>query len=108
MYPRRVLRDIAEYPNSYGSLGPHDERIETKRYTLCMGQRRSWNTVQRQRFCAEEVVSAGRCAPTEHGLLLYGGAMSRPILQQLGFERVGHVSLLLDEFGTRQSREDPQ
>ena len=55
MYPRRVLRDIAEYPNSYSPLGPHDERIETERYTLCMGQGRSWNTVQRQRFCAEEV-----------------------------------------------------
>lgn len=253
-----MLRDIAEYPNSYGPLGPHDERIETRRYTLCMGQGRSWNTVQRQRFRAEEVdevleevrshlrvrgrdttqweigsaaeprdlvdlllqrgivrdkepfasalvlkteppagpagiiarsvetfeeyaaahevqqvgfeaperseaedralleeswrtsptlmhaawldgalVTAGRCAPTEYGLLLYGGAtlprargrgayralirarwdeavqrrtptlltqggaMSRPILERFGFEQVGHVHLLLDEFGAR-------
>ena len=32
-----MLREIAEYPNSFGPLGPHDERIETDRYTLCMG-----------------------------------------------------------------------
>jgi hypothetical protein len=45
-----VLREIAEYPNSFGPLGPHDERIETPRYTLCIGSGRRWNTVQRQRF----------------------------------------------------------
>jgi GNAT superfamily N-acetyltransferase len=81
------------------------------------------------------MVSAGTCAPTPHGLLLYGGAtrerargrgayrallrarwdevvargtpalmtqagaMSRPILERLGFEPVGHVHMLLDEFG---------
>jgi GNAT superfamily N-acetyltransferase len=80
------------------------------------------------------MVSAGTCAPTPHGLLLYGGAtlkrargrgayrallrarwdeaatretralmtqagaMSRPILERLGFEPVGHVHILLDEF----------
>jgi hypothetical protein len=250
------LREIAEYPNSFGPLGPKDERIETPRYTLCMGQGTRWNTVQRHRFRADEVdevleevrallrargrdrtqweigstaepaglvdlllqrglvrdkefyaiamvlrmepppappdvlsrrvetfeefvaateiqlevfgapedeaaeqrglladrwrespnimhaawhegtiVSAGRCAPTPHGLLLYGGAtrpsargrggyravvrarwdeavargtpalftqageMSLPILERLGFERVGHVHMLLDEFG---------
>jgi hypothetical protein len=27
------------------------------------------------------------------------GAMSRPILERLGFEPVGHVHMLLDEFG---------
>jgi hypothetical protein len=250
-----MLREIAEYPNSFGPLGPHDERIETARYTLCMGIGKTWNTVQRQRFPAEEVdevlsevratlrardrgstqwevgseaeglveallerglvreedplavalvlmaepplpgpglaarrvetfeeyaaanavqweafgateneiaerrglleqgwrdtpnvmhavwldgelVCAGTSAPTEHGLLLYGGAtataargrgayrallrarwdeavargtpalitqggaMSRPILERLGFERVGHVHMLLDEFDT--------
>ena len=82
-----------------------------------------------------EIVCAGISAPTEHGLLLYGGAtvkrargrgaykalnrarwddavargtpalitqggsMSRPILEQLGFERVGEVHMLLDVFG---------
>src|SRR5207237_9839828 len=82
-----------------------------------------------------ELVCAGTAAPTEHGLLLYGGAtvprargrgayrallrtrwddavalgppalitqggsMSRPILERLGFERVGEVHMLLDEFG---------
>jgi GNAT superfamily N-acetyltransferase len=79
------------------------------------------------------IVSAGKCAPISHGLLLYGGAthptargrgayrallrarwdeavargtpalftqagaMSRAILERLGFERVGHVHILLDE-----------
>jgi GNAT superfamily N-acetyltransferase len=253
---RLVLRELAEYPNSFGPLGRGDERIETDRFTLCMGAGRRWNTVQRQRFRADEVdnvldevrsllrarkrdrtqweigsaaeprdlaelllargfvrdkepyavalvltreppagpteivarrvetfdefaaghavqaeafgmpeeeiaesratlterwrdtpnlmhaawlngvmVSAGTCAPTPHGLLLYGGAtrerargrgayrallrarwdeavargtpalmtqagaMSRPILERLGFEPVGHVHMLLDEFG---------
>jgi len=50
-----VLREIAEYPNSFGPLGPSDERIETDRYTLCMGAGTTWNTVQRQRFGAHEV-----------------------------------------------------
>lgn len=253
-----MLREIAEYPNSFGPLGPDDERIETERYTLCTAAARTWNTVQRQRFSAEEVddvleevrsllrargryktqwevgssaeptnlvdlllgrglvrdkdpyaialvlteappspaasivarrvetfeeftaanevqwqafempedevaearallqqrwrqtpsimhaawldgeiVCAGTCAPTPHGLLLYGGAtvsrargrgayrallrarwdeavargtpalitqggsMSRPILEGIGFERVGHVHMLLDDFGQR-------
>ena len=251
-----VLREVAEYPNSFGPLGAVDERIETDRFTLCMGAGSGWNTVQRPRFSAEEVdevlaevrallaergrrrtqweigsaarpsnlvdlllarglvrdrdpytvalvleheppppaagivarrvetfeeyaeanevqwiafetpeheiaegrallrerwretpnimhaawldgvlVSAGTSAPTERGLLLYGGAtlpaargrgayrallrarwdeavargtptlitqggsMSRPILERLGFRRVGHVHVLLDEFG---------
>jgi hypothetical protein len=82
-----------------------------------------------------ELVCTGTSAPTEHGLLLYGGAthprargrgayrallcarwddavalgtpalitqggsMSRPILKRLGFERVGEVHMLLDDFG---------
>jgi hypothetical protein len=251
-----VLREIAEYPNSFGPLGPHDERIETDRYTLWMGTGRTWNTVQRQRLRPNEIddtveevrsllrerdrdstqwevgssatpadlvdrllerglvrdkepyavalvltspppapppelharrvetfaeyaaanavqwkafempaqeieenqalleerwretvnvmhavwldgeiVAAGTAAPTEHGLLLYGGAtllrargrgayrallrarwddavsrgtpalitqggsMSRPILERVGFERVGEVHMLRDEFG---------
>ena len=251
-----MLREVAEYPNSFGPLGPRDERIETARFTLCMGPGTTWNTVQRQRFGAGEVdevlaevrsllrergrtktqweigsaaeppglpelrlerglvhdrdpyavalvlteappagppgiearavetfeefaaatevqweafgtpegeiaearglladrwrdaplvmhaawldgriVSAGTCAATEHGLLLYGGAtrsdargrgayrallrarwdeavargtpalitqggsMSRPILERAGFRRVGHIHMLVDEFG---------
>jgi hypothetical protein len=251
-----VLREIAEYPNSFSPLGPRDERIVTDRYTLCMGRAKSWNTVQRQRMSSDdiddaveevrallrergrdrtqwevgssaeprdlvdrllerglirdkepfavalvltrepppppprvvakrvetfeeyeganavqwdafempeaeieelrpqlpqmwsetvnlqhialidgEVVAAGTSAPTEHGLLLFGGAtkpsargrgayravlharwqdavangtpalitqagsMSRPILERLGFERVGEIHMLLDEFG---------
>ncbi len=79
-----------------------------------------------------ELVCAGTSVPTEHGLLLYGGAtlpdargrgayrallrvrwdeaaargtpalitqggsMSRPILERVGFEAVGHVHMLVD------------
>jgi hypothetical protein len=50
-----VLREVAEYPNSFGPLGPHDERIDTGRYTLWIGTGMKWNTVQRQRFPLEEV-----------------------------------------------------
>ena len=53
-----MLREIAEYPNSFGPLGPSDERIETARYTLCMAAGRTWNTVQRQRLRADEVDEA--------------------------------------------------
>ncbi len=50
-----MLQEVAEYPNSFGPLGPSDERIETDRYTLCLGAASTWNTVQRQRFGADEV-----------------------------------------------------
>ena len=84
-----------------------------------------------------ELVGAGSCAPTTHGVVLFGGAtvapargrgayralirarwceavglgvpalltqagaMSAQILERLGFERVGAVDLLVDEFGSR-------
>jgi len=51
----RMLREIAEYPNSFGPLAPGDERIETDRYTLYLGAGSTWNTVQRQRFPLEQV-----------------------------------------------------
>lgn len=50
-----MLREMAEYPNSFGPLGPGDERIETDRFMLCMGAGKRSNTVQRQRFRADEV-----------------------------------------------------
>jgi hypothetical protein len=53
-----VLREIAEYPNSFGPLGPRDERVETERYTLWMGRGKTWNTVQRQRMRADEIGDA--------------------------------------------------
>jgi hypothetical protein len=34
-------------------------------------------------------------------LITQGGSMSRPILERLGFERVGEVHVLLDDFGKR-------
>ena len=50
-----MLREVAEYPNSFGPLGPHDKRIDTGRYTLWIGTVKKWNTVQRHRFPLEEV-----------------------------------------------------
>ena len=50
-----MLREVAEYPNSFGPLGPNSERIETDRYTLCLGPGSTWNTVQRQRFPLEQL-----------------------------------------------------
>jgi hypothetical protein len=47
-----MLREAAEYPNSFAELLPGSERIETDRYTLCIG---AATTVQRQRFTVEEV-----------------------------------------------------
>ena len=50
-----MLREVAEYPNSFSPLGPGDERIDTGWYTLCMGAGASWNTVQQQRFPVADV-----------------------------------------------------
>jgi len=50
-----VLREVAEYPNSFGPLSPGAERVETERYTLCLGVGSTWNTVQRQRFSLDEL-----------------------------------------------------
>jgi hypothetical protein len=50
-----MLREVAEYPNSFGPLGSGDERIDTGRFTLCMGAGLFWNTVQRQRFPVAQV-----------------------------------------------------
>ena len=50
-----MLREVAEYPNSFGPLASGDERIDTGRYTLCLGPGSTWNTVQRQRFPLEQV-----------------------------------------------------
>ena len=50
-----MLREVAEYPNSFGPLGPGSERLETPRYTLCLGAGSTWNTVQRQRFPLDQL-----------------------------------------------------
>jgi hypothetical protein len=50
-----VLREVAEYPNSFVELRPGQERIETDRYTLCMERSKLATTVQRQRFPADEL-----------------------------------------------------
>jgi len=48
-----VLRELAEYPNSFIELTPGSERIETDRFTLCLTPRGA--AVQRQRFAAHEL-----------------------------------------------------
>jgi GNAT superfamily N-acetyltransferase len=50
-----VLREAAEYPNSFVALESGMERIETGRFTLCMDRLKSSNTVQRQRFAPDEL-----------------------------------------------------
>lgn len=128
-----VSREAAEYPNSFILLGPGVEHVETPRFTLCMERIASSNTVQRQRFAADqldEVLSevrsllrlfGGATLPDARGrgayralirarweyarasrapaLLTQAGAMSRPILERLGFRRIGHIHMLEDDFG---------
>src|SRR5829696_5843849 len=55
--PVGVMRDVAQYPNSFAPLGPRDIRIETSRYTLWMGAGCKWNTVQRQHLAPDEIDS---------------------------------------------------
>ena len=65
-----MLREVAEYPNSFSPLGENEERIETGRYTLCIGAGSTWNTVQRQRFQLDdldEVLAEVREALQERG-----------------------------------------
>ena len=65
-----MLREVAEYPNSFGPLGPGNERLDTGRYTLCMSEGKKWNTVQRQRFSLDEVnavISEVRATLRERG-----------------------------------------
>src|ERR687888_1463294 len=65
-----MLREVAEYPNSFGPLGPGGERLDTGRYTLCIGTGKKWNTVQRQRFPlgeVDEVIAEVRSALRERG-----------------------------------------
>jgi hypothetical protein len=65
-----VLREVAEYPNSFSPLGENEERLETGRYTLCIGAGSTWNTVQRQRFelgDVDEVLAEVRSLLRERG-----------------------------------------
>ena len=50
-----MLREAAEYPNSFVDLLPGQERVDTGRYTLCLERRPQPATVQRQRFAADQV-----------------------------------------------------
>jgi hypothetical protein len=87
-----MLRELAEYPNSYGPLGAGDERIETDRFTLCMGPGAAWNTVQRQRFRVDEVDEVLR---EVRSLLLERGRTHTQWEVGSGAEPEGLVDLLL-------------
>jgi GNAT superfamily N-acetyltransferase len=89
-----MVREPAEYPNSFGPLGPGDERIETDRFTLCLGAGRRWNTVQRQRFrpdevddVLEEVRSLLRARGRDRTQWEIGSAAEPPDLVELLLER---------------------
>jgi hypothetical protein len=63
-----VLREVAEYPNSFIALAPDSQRIETDRFTLCLSPRGA--TVQRQRFSdaeLDEVIDEVRALLRERG-----------------------------------------
>jgi hypothetical protein len=67
-----VLSEVAQYPNAFKALGPLDERIETGRFTLCMGPVSTHNPVRRQSFSADEVddvLAAGRSLLRARGRL---------------------------------------
>ena len=53
--PRRGCSGLAYSVEYVSEANAFDERIETPRYTLCLGAGKTWNTVQRQRFSADEV-----------------------------------------------------
>jgi hypothetical protein len=88
-----MLREIAEYPNSFGPVAPGSERIETPRFTLCMGRGVTWNTVQRQRFDAAEVDDV---IAEVHGLLAARGRGSTQWEVGSAAEPANLVDLLLE------------
>ena len=133
----RQIETYEEYVDAnavqWEAFGTPPEQIEESKRLLPKLFRESVN-LRHAVWLDGELVCTGTSAPTEHGLLLYGGAtresargrgayralirarwddavalgtpalitqggtMSRPILERLGFERVGEVHVLLDEF----------
>ena len=113
------------------AFGSSAEEIAEAHENLAQRYRETVN-VMHAVWLDDELICAGTAAPTEYGLLLYGGAtlprargrgayrallrarwdeavardtpalitqggsMSRPILEHVGFERVGEVHMLLD------------
>jgi hypothetical protein len=88
-----MLREIAEYPNSFGPVEFGGERIETPRFTLCIGRGSAWNTVQRQRFEAAEI---DEVMAEVHGLLRERGRRSTQWEVGSGAEPANLVDLLLE------------
>jgi hypothetical protein len=125
---------VAAHQVQFEAFGATPEQIAERQSGLEDAWRTSPN-VMHGVWVDGTLVCAGTCTPTEHGLLLYGGAtlprargrgayraliscrwefavaigtptlltqagaMSYPILERLGFEAVGHVELLVDDFG---------
>ena len=88
-----MLREAAEYPNSFIELRPGQERIETDRYTLCMEPSRLASTVQRQRFAAGEV---DEVVEQVRGLLRERGRTTTQWEVGSRAQPPGLVSMLLD------------
>jgi hypothetical protein len=88
-----MLREIAEYPNSFGAVAAGGERIETDRFTLCMGAGSTWNTVQRHRFGADQV---DEVRSEVHALLAARGRGSTQWEIGSGAEPANLVELLLE------------
>ncbi len=88
-----MLREIAEYPNSFGPVPAGGERVETPRFTLCMGRGSTWNTVQRQRFDAAEIDDV---LAEVHGLLRERGRRSTQWEVGSAAEPANLVDLLLE------------
>jgi len=87
-----MLREIAEYPNSFGPISAGGERIETPRYTLCIGRGSTWNTVQRHRFAASAIDDV---MAEVHGLLRERGRGSTQWEVGSAAEPANLVDLLL-------------
>src|SRR5262249_5714564 len=115
----------------WAAFDASEEEIAERR-ELLRGMWEDSPSVMHAAWLDGEIVSAGASTPTEHGLLLFGGAtapaargrggyrallrarwdeaaergtpalitqggsMSRPILERVGFEPVGHVHMLVD------------
>jgi hypothetical protein len=64
--------------------------------TSCAAVSRSTLPMSFRKSCSESVVTSRDSSSAD-------AFLSRPILERLGFEPVGHIHMLLDEFGKREA-----
>jgi hypothetical protein len=81
-YAGAMVRDAAEYRTPSSASGSRTRRSTT-------------SPTKSGRCCGR----AGEPPP----LITQAGAMSRPILERLGFRRVGRTDMLVDDFGSDAS-----